>query len=92
VSDEVRELSRLLDEWDPIGVYGDWLDLPGPGEYDRLIGPVLTKLRSGDDPGEIATFLTWDETTNMGLRGQPEKALAAALRIHAWFHATTGHA
>jgi hypothetical protein len=86
VADEETELSRLLDEWDPIGVYEKWLGLPGPGEYDRLIGPVLTKLRSGCTPEEIAAFLTWDETTNMGLRGQPDEALAAAQRINAWYH------
>jgi hypothetical protein len=82
---DARVVSRMLDEWDPIGVYeGD--GGPPPGEYDRLVGPVLTKLRSGDDAQVIAAYLTWDVRTNMGLRSRPDADLEAAERLHTWFH------
>lgn len=84
----MRELSLLLDEWDPIGVYDPPEEGPPPGEYERLVGPVLTKLRAGESAGDIAVYLTWDVQTNIGLPSRPEADLAAAERIYAWFHGT----
>ncbi|MCW2573202.1 MAG: hypothetical protein JWO88_3260, partial [Frankiales bacterium] len=86
VRNEVRELSRLLDEWDPIGVYDPPEDGPPPGEYARLVGPLLTKLRTGGSAHDIAEYLSWDARTNMGLGGQPGADVQAAERIFAWFH------
>lgn len=81
-----QELSRLLGEWDPIGVYDPHEDGPPPGEYGRLVGPILTKLRAGDSVRELAAYLTWDVHTNMGLPGRPAADLAAAEKMHGWFH------
>lgn len=83
--DEASELSRLLDEWDPIGVYDSTDDTPPPGEYARMVVPLLTKLRAGESPREISDYLTWDVRTNMGLPSRPGADIAAAGRIHAWF-------
>ena len=88
--DQIRELSDLLDQWDPIGVYQDGDDAPPPGEYERLVGPVLAKLRKGDSPADIAAYLTRHVRANMGLPGRPDGDLAAAERLYAWFHDTEG--
>jgi hypothetical protein len=85
-SGQVRALSQLLEEWDPIGVYDDSDDAPPSGEYERLVNPLLTKLRAGDSAGEIAAYLTWDVRTNMGLPSRPDTDLLAAERIHRWYH------
>jgi hypothetical protein len=83
--DDAQVVSRMLDEWDPIGVYeGD--GGPPPGEYQLLVGPVLTKLRSGDDAQALAAYLTWDVRTNIGLPSRPDADLEAATRLHTWFH------
>jgi hypothetical protein len=88
-ADQVLALNRLLDEWDPIGVYDgfdDQDDRPPSGEYERLVNPILTKLRAGDSARDIAAYLTWDVRTNMDLASRPDADLAAAERIYAWYH------
>jgi hypothetical protein len=56
-----RELSRMLDEWDPIGVYegegGEELDddaKAAPGEYSDLVWPIVRMLDSGSDARALA--------------------------------------
>ena len=41
------ELSRLLDEWDPLGVYGGDGGEPPPGEYSDLVWPIIRMLDEG---------------------------------------------
>ncbi|MGV8970116.1 MAG: hypothetical protein ACOH1J_06675 [Microbacteriaceae bacterium] len=55
---EKVELSRRLDEWDPIGVY-DFMsaDQWPQGEYDDLVEPILEVLRAGVRPHELAPGL-----------------------------------
>ena len=55
--DDARQVSALLDAWDPIGVYDDADDSSSQGEYERLVRPVLAKLRTGDDEASLAAFL-----------------------------------
>lgn len=85
VKGDDEAVSRMLDEWDPIGVYvaGDG---PPAGEYQRLVGPVLSMLRSGKSAEEIAVYLTSDVHANMGLPSRAGADLEAATRMHTWFH------
>ena len=78
----------MLDAWDPIGVYESEAG-PPPGEYERLVGPVLSRLHRGDGADAIAEFLTQDVRTNMGLPGRAASDLDTARWMHAWFHERT---
>lgn len=86
-----QQVSDLLDSWDPIGVYVDCP--PGeccwrPGEYERLVSPVLVKLRSGDDAESLATYLSWYATVNMSL-DHVAGAEEAARRMFEWWQTLT---
>lgn len=41
------ELSRLLDEWDPLGLYEGDDGEPPPGEYSDLVWPIIRMLNEG---------------------------------------------
>jgi hypothetical protein len=82
--EDMEEVGRILDAWDPIGVYREPADAPPAGEYERLVGPVLTKLRAGAGIAEVATYLEWESRTNMGLTG-PLGEREAAQRLVNWW-------
>jgi hypothetical protein len=75
--------SLLLHEWDPIGVS----DCEGAeDEYDRYALQVFTMLASGADTAAIGDYLNWVVTSQMSLRGNPERdreIAAKAVMIHA---------
>ncbi|MFD3938931.1 hypothetical protein ACFWSF_33820 [Streptomyces sp. NPDC058611] len=82
-----RDLRRLLNEWDPIGV----ADLVGD-EYDCMIAPLFGRLRAGAGRAEIDAFLRHELEDHFGLGpsgpqpGAPaEQAMAA--RVLAWWAA-----
>ena len=77
----MRELSRRLDRWDPLGVYG--LAEPWPtGEYDCLVGPTMRKLHDGDSAVDIADMLERELVEHFGLSpAAPPVALASELRL-----------
>jgi hypothetical protein len=58
VTPQMAELSKRLDEWDPIGVY-DFMtaDQWPSGEYDDLVMPILDVLQAGVRPHELAREL-----------------------------------
>lgn len=60
--------SRILHEWDPIGVYEDRDRPPLGEEYDGYIPGVVGLLIRGADIREIATHLGSLRTANMGLQ------------------------
>lgn len=84
----MRELSRRLDQWDPIGVYG--LGEPWPaGEYDCLVGPTMRKLHDGSSAVEIADMLAHELVDHFGLSpAAPPVALASELRL--WWDGELG--
>jgi hypothetical protein len=46
-SQREAELAELLKRWDPIGVYGSEDQNPDETEYDDLVRPLLSELKSG---------------------------------------------
>ena len=72
-----RSLRNILnDVWDPLGVRTyDVVD-----EYDRYIWPLLALLRSEPPPAQqdIVKALLDIERSEMGVDGDPNRAMAAA--------------
>ncbi|MEK2479480.1 MULTISPECIES: hypothetical protein [Streptomyces] len=77
-----KNLRRLLNEWDPIGVADAVQD-----EYDCMIGPLFRRLHGGADQAEIGEFLRHELEAHFGLpSSQPPEAVAT--RLIAWWTAT----
>lgn len=79
----IKELQRLLNDWDPIGVFGDDSDWPDD-EYECMYYPLLGRLRRGESAREIADYLLDDLTNHFGLSeaGYP---IEFAERLVAWW-------
>ncbi|MFD8949717.1 hypothetical protein ACFV0B_12760 [Streptomyces xanthophaeus] len=70
-----KDLRRLLNEWDPIGVADDVQD-----EYDCMIGPLFRRLHGGADQAVIGEFLRHELEVHFGLpASRPPEAMAARL-------------
>ncbi|MEU9085902.1 hypothetical protein [Streptomyces sp. NPDC048357] len=68
-----KDLRRLLNEWDPIGVADDVQD-----EYDCMIGPLFRRLHGGADQAAIGEFLRHELEVHFGLpSSRPPEAVAA---------------
>lgn len=60
--DDIKRI--LLREWDPIGVR----DYPGAeDEYDSYAFRIFTGLKSRAIEDDVARYLDWAQTENMGL-------------------------
>lgn len=70
-------ISRLLMQWDPIGVLGGSSDWP-QDEYDGYVSPVVSALRSGASEPEIAKLLERFRTDHMSLPPSPGEDTATA--------------
>jgi hypothetical protein len=71
-----------MQHWDPIGVS----DSPGAwNEYDSYMLPLVRKLRSGADAGEVAAYLAGVQTATMGLSATPEAVSGVAHRVVTWY-------
>ncbi|MYT30385.1 MULTISPECIES: hypothetical protein [unclassified Streptomyces] len=76
-----KDLRRLLNEWDPIGVADEVQD-----EYDCMVGPLFRRLHDGADQAEIGEFLRHELEVHFGLpSSRPPQATAA--RLIAWWTA-----
>ncbi len=71
-----KNLRRLLNEWDPIGVADEV-----PDEYDCMLAPLLGRLRSGADRAEIAAFLRTELVEHFGLTPASSEPEAVADRL-----------
>jgi hypothetical protein len=85
---DVPELRRLLNEWDPIGVYDPIDDFPAD-EYDCLYTPLLTHLRRGDGEAKITEYLRSRLASHFGLHAGPSTE-QFAVRLCTWWDATHG--
>lgn len=79
----IGELRALLNEWDPIGVFGDESDGPAD-EYDCLYYPLLGRLKRGESEREIADFLRDELQGHFGLTGAYHP-FGFAARLVAWW-------
>lgn len=80
------ELRHLLSQWDPIGVYDASSDCP-PGEYDCLLGPLLTRLARHDSRADLSQYL-WNEVEHhFGLDPVGSGTDTFAERLIAWYAA-----
>jgi len=82
----LAELQRLLNEWDPIGVYDAETDFPND-EYDCLYHPLLGRLKRGESAREIADFLREDLRSHFGLDPNAGDPKGFAERLVAWWRA-----
>ena len=76
--DEIRRI--LWEDWDPIGV-----NQSGPNdEYDSYAFQVFAMLNEGSGETQVADYLKWAATGNMGLGGAGyDDAIAADARTFA---------
>lgn len=77
------ELRRLLNEWDPIGVYGEGSQAP-LDEYDCLRG-VIGMLREGSSKSAVATFLIRELKDHFGIDPVPARPEDFAVRLYNWY-------
>jgi hypothetical protein len=61
------QLAQMLHDWDPIGVYEGDDPNPSPGEYDDLVSPILTALRTTRDGPSLAGQLRDVLSSDYGL-------------------------
>lgn len=70
LTDTERELSNLLDAWDPIGVHAaDSPQSATSGNYDDLVRPIMLRLAAGMGAAELAHNLTRLLATHYGFHG-----------------------
>ncbi|MFF3015627.1 hypothetical protein [Streptomyces sp. NPDC057939] len=75
-----RDLRRLLNEWDPIGVADAVQD-----EYDCMLAPLLGRLHGGAGRVAIAEFLRHELEDHFGLDAATSRPDAMAARLIAWW-------
>jgi hypothetical protein len=60
-------LREVLNEWDPIGIYGIEDPAPHMDEYDGIRDSLISRLVSGTTPAEITAFLREELRDHFGL-------------------------
>jgi hypothetical protein len=78
------ELRRLLNEWDPIGVYDVKADFP-PDEYGCMEAPLMGLLAEGADIAAVTRFLERELRGHFGLDPRPHRPEEFAARLVDWF-------
>ena len=81
--DVSREVSALLDVWDPIGVYA-YEEPPPPGEYDDLVAPLVGRLARGADDADVANVLSGLLRSDYGLEPPADVARFAQRLVAYW--------
>lgn len=79
-----RDLRRLLNEWNPIGVMPDKGGLSD--EYDCLLG-LLGNLRRGDSREQLADYLSEQLRLHFALDPDTSRPGDFAMKIFAWYWA-----
>lgn len=75
-----KDLRRLLNEWDPVGVADLVQD-----EYDCLLVPLFGRLRRGAGRTEIGEFLRHELEDHFGLGPETARPDAVAGAVIAWW-------
>ena len=73
-------LSRLLRQWDPIGVFGNQSDWP-EDKYEAYVSPIVAALKTGADEQTIRQQLEGIRTDHMGLQPSLSADADAARQI-----------
>ena len=82
-----REISALLDAWDPLGVYENSVDAPPPGEYEDLFPTVIVDLSRSYGAVQLADHLRATLNARYAIDGDPR---LVAEKIVALWTETTG--
>jgi hypothetical protein len=76
------DLQTRLNSWDPLGL----IEMGAPiDEYDCVLGPLMRRLESGDDPVSIAAFLDQEFVEHFGERVRDFGSKAFAEQSRQWF-------
>lgn len=87
-------LRAVLNEWDPIGVYGPTTEaeIAEPewpaDEYDCLRWPLVSRLRGGASRRELADFLEQELNQHFGIGGEVSDDDPVLDRLQAWWEST----
>ena len=78
----MRQVRRLLMEWDPIGVSG----VPeAADEYDCMIGPLMHRLLDGADARSLADWISPERISHFGLSPDAASDAQLAETLTAWW-------
>ena len=75
--DRIAIVSRLLREWDPLGI----ADFAPPDEYDSYAPPIVSLVSDGMNAWQLAHHLTGLQTEELGVESTPAQNLTIAQRI-----------
>jgi hypothetical protein len=78
-----RELRHLLNDWDPIGVYGPGSEAP-VDEYDCLRG-VVGMLRGGSSDPNLASYLREELRDHFGIDPDAANPQDFAATLYQWY-------
>ena len=81
---DALELAGMLQEWDPIGVYEGEEQNPFPGEYDDLVMPIMSALRTPAGRQSLADGLKKLLRDDYGL-GNVDDTDVFASKVSAWW-------
>lgn len=81
ISKKMKELSNLLNKWNPIGV-----SVP-EDEYDCFTGPILSLLQRNKSKRELIDFLNTHLKQHIGIDPEPLKPDEFAEKIMQWWKA-----
>jgi hypothetical protein len=84
------ELSQMLHDWGPIGVYEGEDQNPSPDEYDDLVTPILTALRADAGGESLAGQLSDVLSNDYGLNSVGDIDEFAG-KVVAWWIANANH-
>jgi len=78
-----RELRELWNEFDPIGVFGDW-DEWSLDEYEDCCGPSLRLLEQGATASELEAYV-YSALQRMGIEGDDKEVQDFVKKMQEWF-------
>jgi len=86
---EKKQLIKLLNEWDPIGIYPM---LGGPqDEYDCFVQPIVAQLKKGKTHEEIIKFLTNYLKEHVGIEAYLPNLEIFVEKLFQWWNQSLKH-
>jgi hypothetical protein len=78
----MRQVRRLLMEWDPIGASGV---AEAADEYDCMIGPLMHQLFDGADARSLADWISHERVSHFGLSPDTASDVQLAKTLTTWW-------